>query len=49
MTTCHAYTNDQNVQDLPHKDPYRARAAAINIIPSTTGAASLPSMSPRNR
>jgi len=39
MTTCHAYTNDQNVQDLPHKDPYRARAAAINIIPSTTGAA----------
>jgi glyceraldehyde 3-phosphate dehydrogenase len=40
MTTCHAYTNDQNVQDLPHKDPYRARAAAINIIPSTTGAAS---------
>ena len=40
MTTCHAYTNDQNVQDLPHQDPYRARAAAINIIPSTTGAAS---------
>jgi glyceraldehyde 3-phosphate dehydrogenase len=40
MTTCHAYTNDQNVQDLPHADPYRARAAAINIIPSTTGAAS---------
>jgi glyceraldehyde 3-phosphate dehydrogenase len=39
MTTCHAYTNDQNVQDLPHKDPYRARAAAVNIIPSTTGAA----------
>ncbi len=40
MTTCHAYTNDQNVQDLPHADAYRARAAAINIIPSTTGAAS---------
>jgi glyceraldehyde 3-phosphate dehydrogenase len=39
MTTVHAYTNDQNVQDLPHKDPYRARAAALNIIPSTTGAA----------
>ncbi|MAT71024.1 MAG: type I glyceraldehyde-3-phosphate dehydrogenase [Planctomycetaceae bacterium] len=39
MTTVHAYTNDQNVQDLPHKDPYRARAAAINIIPTTTGAA----------
>jgi glyceraldehyde 3-phosphate dehydrogenase len=39
MTTVHAYTNDQNVQDLPHKDPYRARAAALNIIPSSTGAA----------
>ncbi len=39
MTTVHAYTNDQNVQDLPHKDPYRARAAAQNIIPTTTGAA----------
>ncbi len=39
MTTVHAYTNDQNVQDLPHKDPYRARAAALNIIPTTTGAA----------
>ncbi len=39
MTTVHAYTNDQNVQDLPHRDLYRARAAAINIIPSTTGAA----------
>jgi glyceraldehyde 3-phosphate dehydrogenase len=39
MTTIHAYTNDQRVQDLPHADPYRARAAAINIIPSTTGAA----------
>ncbi|MDZ4818581.1 MAG: type I glyceraldehyde-3-phosphate dehydrogenase [Planctomycetota bacterium] len=39
MTTIHAYTNDQRVQDLPHADPYRARAAAMNIIPSTTGAA----------
>ena len=39
MTTVHAYTNDQNVQDFPHKDPYRARAAAQNIIPTTTGAA----------
>ncbi|HQU41464.1 MAG: type I glyceraldehyde-3-phosphate dehydrogenase [Planctomycetia bacterium 21-64-5] len=39
MTTTHAYTNDQNVQDLPHKDPYRARAAALNIIPTSTGAA----------
>ena len=39
MTTVHAYTNDQHVQDLPHKDPYRARSAAQNIIPSTTGAA----------
>ena len=39
MTTIHAYTNDQNVQDLPHKDLYRARAAALNIIPTSTGAA----------
>ncbi len=39
MTTCHAYTNDQKVNDQIHADPYRARAAAINIIPSTTGAA----------
>lgn len=39
MTTVHAYTNDQNVQDLPHADLYRARAAAQNIIPTTTGAA----------
>ncbi len=39
MTTCHAYTNDQRVADQVHSDPYRARAAAINIIPSTTGAA----------
>jgi glyceraldehyde 3-phosphate dehydrogenase len=39
MTTVHAYTNDQVVQDFPHQDPYRARAAAQNIIPTTTGAA----------
>ena len=39
MTTCHAYTNDQRVADQIHEDPYRARAAAVNIIPSTTGAA----------
>src|SRR3954463_3062831 len=39
MTTCHAYTNDQRVADQVHSAPYRARAAAINIIPSTTGAA----------
>jgi len=39
MTTTHSYTNDQRLQDLPHKDPRRARAAALNIIPTTTGAA----------
>lgn len=39
MTTVHAYTNDQNVQDQPHGDLYRTRAAAQNIIPTTTGAA----------
>ena len=39
MTTCHAYTNDQRVLDLAHKDLRRARAAALNIIPTTTGAA----------
>src|SRR6188768_2643290 len=39
MTTCHAYTNDQNLLDLPHKDLRRARAAALSIIPTTTGAA----------
>lgn len=39
MTTVHAYTNDQRVQDMPHRDPYRARSAAQNIIPTTTGAA----------
>jgi len=40
MTTVHAYTNDQNLLDLPHKDMRRARAAALSIIPTTTGAAS---------
>jgi glyceraldehyde 3-phosphate dehydrogenase len=39
MTTIHAYTNDQRILDLPHKDLRRARAAAINQIPTTTGAA----------
>ncbi len=39
MTTTHAYTNDQNLLDLPHKDLRRARAAAANIVPSSTGAA----------
>ncbi len=39
MTTVHAYTNDQPTQDQPHSDPYRARAAAVNIIPTSTGAA----------
>ncbi len=39
MTTVHAYTNDQNLLDLPHKDLRRARAAAVNIVPSSTGAA----------
>ena len=39
MTTVHAYTNDQRVSDQIHKDPHRARAAAINIIPTSTGAA----------
>ena len=39
MTTIHAYTNDQSILDLPHKDLRRARAAAINIIPTSTGAA----------
>ncbi len=39
MTTIHAYTNDQRVADQIHEDPYRARAAAVNIIPSKTGAA----------
>jgi glyceraldehyde 3-phosphate dehydrogenase len=45
MTTVHAYTNDQNLLDLPHKDLRRARAAAINIVPSSTGAAKASSLS----
>ena len=44
MTTVHSYTNDQQVQDLPHKDLRRARAAALNIIPTTTGAAKATSL-----
>jgi glyceraldehyde 3-phosphate dehydrogenase (phosphorylating) len=39
MTTIHAYTADQRLQDMPHRDPRRARAAAINLIPTSTGAA----------
>src|SRR6266705_2791319 len=39
MTTIHAYTNDQRILDLPHSDLRRARAAALSIIPTTTGAA----------
>lgn len=39
MTTVHSYTNDQRILDLPHKDLRRARAAALNIIPTSTGAA----------
>ncbi|MDX6591623.1 MAG: hypothetical protein QOJ13_819 [Gaiellales bacterium] len=39
MTTTHAYTNDQSILDMPHKDLRRARAAAINVIPTSTGAA----------
>lgn len=39
LTTVHTYTNDQNLLDGPHKDPRRARSAAVNMIPATTGAA----------
>jgi glyceraldehyde 3-phosphate dehydrogenase len=39
MTTIHAYTQDQNLQDGPHKDLRRARAAAVNVVPTSTGAA----------
>ena len=39
MTTCHGYTNDQQILDMVHSDKHRSRAAAINIIPTTTGAA----------
>src|SRR5439155_24232603 len=44
MTTIHAYTNDQVILDFPHKDLRRARAAAQNIIPTTTGAANAVSL-----
>ena len=44
MTTVHSYTNDQNILDLPHKDLRRARAAAVSIIPTTTGAAKATSL-----
>jgi glyceraldehyde 3-phosphate dehydrogenase len=44
MVTIHSYTNDQNVLDLPHKDLRRARAAALSIIPTTTGAAKATSL-----
>jgi len=44
MVTIHSYTNDQNILDLPHKDLRRARAAAMSIIPTTTGAAKAPSL-----
>ena len=44
MTTIHAYTNDQSILDLPHKDLRRARAAAVNIIPTSTGAAKATSL-----
>jgi glyceraldehyde 3-phosphate dehydrogenase len=52
MTTVHAFTNDQNLLDLPHKDLRRARAAAVNIVPASSGAARatglvLPSMKGR--
>jgi glyceraldehyde 3-phosphate dehydrogenase len=44
MTTVHAYTQDQNLQDGPHKDLRRARAAALNIVPTSTGAAKATSL-----
>ena len=44
MVTIHSYTNDQNILDLPHKDLRRARAAAVSIIPTTTGAAKATSL-----
>jgi len=44
MTTVHSYTNDQNILDLPHKDLRRARAAAVSIIPTSTGAAKATSL-----
>jgi glyceraldehyde 3-phosphate dehydrogenase len=44
MTTVHSYTNDQQILDLPHKDLRRARAAAVSMIPTTTGAAKATSL-----
>jgi glyceraldehyde 3-phosphate dehydrogenase len=44
MTTVHSYTNDQSILDLPHKDLRRARAAAVSIIPTSTGAAKATSL-----
>jgi glyceraldehyde 3-phosphate dehydrogenase len=44
MTTIHAYTGDQNIHDAPHKDPRRARAAALSVVPTTTGAAKAASL-----
>ena len=44
MTTIHAYTGDQRIHDAPHKDPRRARAAAISMVPTTTGAAQAASL-----
>jgi glyceraldehyde 3-phosphate dehydrogenase len=44
MTTIHAYTNDQNLLDLPHRDLRRARAAAVNVVPASTGAAKASSL-----
>ena len=44
MVTIHSYTNDQNILDLPHKDLRRARAAALSMIPTTTGAAKATSL-----
>src|SRR5437764_8977491 len=46
MTTVHAYTNDQNLLDLAHKDLRRARASAVNIVPASTGAARATSLGP---
>ena len=48
VTTVHSYTNDQNILDLPHKDLRRARAAALSMIPTTTGAAKAVSLCSRN-
>jgi len=44
MNTVHAYTGDQNIHDAPHKDPRRARAAAVSVVPTTTGAAAAASL-----